>query len=297
MTITVKIGEHMELTDLRTLVSVMEAGSITAAAKELNRVPSGVTTRILQLEEELGVPLFLREKKRLYPTDKAHTLYGYARKILAMVDEAEDRVRGMAPGGKFRIGALESAAAVRLPEVLARLHAGYPQISLELVIGTSRSLYEDMLENRLDAAFVVDMPEDDRLERMDAFAEELVVIAPEGHAPIRCPEDIGRKTVLAFQGGCAYRNRLVNWFRAFGREPERIAELASYHAIVGAVIAGMGVGAVPESVLPLCRTEGILSVHPLKHTLCTATTELVWRKGMLSANMTALRQCLHKQEA
>ena len=40
----------MELADLRTLVSVMEAGSITAAAKELNRVPSGVTTRILQLE-------------------------------------------------------------------------------------------------------------------------------------------------------------------------------------------------------------------------------------------------------
>ena len=287
----------MELADLRTLVSVMEAGSITAAAKELNRVPSGVTTRILQLEEELGVQLFLREKKRLYPTDKAHTLYGYARKILAMVDEAEDRVRGMVPGGKFRIGALESAAAVRLPEVLARLHAGYPQIALELVIGTSRSLYEDMLENRLDAACVVDMPEDDRLERMDAFAEELVVIAPEGHSPICCPDDIGRKTVLAFQGGCAYRNRLVNWFRAFGREPERIAELASYHAIVGGVIAGMGVGAVPESVLHLCRTEGILSVHPLKHQLCTATTELVWRKGMLSANMTALRQCLHRQEA
>ena len=103
--------------------------------------------------------------------------------------------------------------------------------------------------------------------------------------------------MLAFQGGCAYRNRLVNWFRAFGREPERIAELASYHAIVGGVIAGMGVGAVPESVLHLCRTEGILSVHPLKHQLCTATTELVWRKGMLSANMTALRQCLHRQEA
>ena len=282
----------MELADLRTLVSVMEAGSITAAAKELNRVPSGVTTRILQLEEELGVQLFLREKKRLYPTDKAHTLYGYARKILAMVDEAEDRVRGMVPGGKFRIGALESAAAVRLPEVLARLHAGYPQIALELVIGTSRSLYEDMLENRLDAAFVVDMPEDDRLERMDAFAEELVVIAPEGHAPICCPDDIGRKTVLAFQGGCAYRNRLVNWFRAYGWEPQHIVELASYHAIVGGVIAGMGVGVVPASVLELCRTNGMLSVHAPEHPLYSALTELVWRKGMASANVAAVCRCL-----
>lgn len=287
----------MELTDLRTLVSVMETGSITAAAKELNRVPSGVTTRILQLEESLGVPLFLREKKRLHPTDKAQTLYDYALKILAMVDEAENRVRSMAPGGKFRIGALESAAAVRLPEVLARLHAGYPQISLELSIGTSRSLYEDILENRLDAAFVVDMPQDERLARMAAFSEELVVIAPEGHDAIHYPDDIGRKTVLAFQGGCAYRDRLVSWFRAFGREPERIAELASYHAIVGGVIAGMGVGVVPESVLHLCRSDGTLSVHPLEHPLCKATIELVWRKSLLSANMTALHQCLHRQEA
>lgn len=283
----------MEMTDLRTLVSVMETGSITAAAKALNRVPSGVTMRILQLEENLGVQLFLREKKRLYPTDKAQSLYQYALRILALAEEAENRVRGMVPGGKFRIGALESAAAARLPEVLARLHAGYPQIALELVVGTSRSLYKDVLENRLDAVFVVDMPEDDRLERMNAFAEELVVIAPEGHSPIRCPDDIGRKTLLAFQGGCAYQNRLVNWFRTHGREPERIAELASYHAIVGGVIAGMGVGAVPDSVLHLCRSDGILSVHRLGHPLCHATTELIWRKGMLSANMTALRQCLH----
>lgn len=55
----------------------------------------------------------------------------------------------------------------------------------------------------------------------------------------------------------------------------------------------MGVGAVPDSVLHLCRSDGILSVHRLGHPLCHATTELIWRKGMLSANMTALRQCLH----
>ena len=110
----------MEVSDLRTFMAVMETGSISHAAKALHRVPSGVTARIMLMEEELGIQLFLREKKRLYPTDKAHTLYGYARKILTMMDEAEDRVRGMVPGGKFRIGALESAAAVRLPEAAPR---------------------------------------------------------------------------------------------------------------------------------------------------------------------------------
>ena len=55
----------MEMTDLRTLVSVMETGSITAAAKALNRVPSGVTMRTLQLEENLGVSFFCAENKRI----------------------------------------------------------------------------------------------------------------------------------------------------------------------------------------------------------------------------------------
>ena len=282
----------MEVSDLRTFMAVMETGSISHAAKALHRVPSGVTARIMLMEEELGIQLFLREKKRLLPTARGQTLYTYARRITALMDEAEVCVRGMEPGGRLRIGALESAAAARLPEVLARLHAEYPGIELELVIGTSSSLYGDILENRLDAVFVVDAPTDERLERMEAFTERLVLIATREHPPIHTPDDIGRKAVLAFQGGCAYRNRLVNWFRAYGWEPQHIVELASYHAIVGGVIAGMGVGVVPASVLELCRTNGMLSVHALEHPLCNAVTELVWRKGMASANVAAICRCL-----
>ena len=282
----------MEMADLRTFMAVMETGSISKAARELNRVPSGVTTRILQMEAALGVQLFLREKKRLLPTDKGRTFYEYAQRITVLMHEAEESVRGTEPGGRFRIGSLESAAAARLPEVLARLHGEYPKIELELVIGTSQSLYEDILENRVDAVFVVDAPHDERLGSAPAFEEELVLIAPGGHGAIHTPDDIGRKAVLAFQGGCAYRNRLVNWFRAYGWDPEQIVELASYHAIVGGVIAGMGVGVVPASVLELCRTNGMLSVHRMEHPLCRAMTEFVWRKGVASANIQAMRRCL-----
>ena len=78
-------------------MAVMEEGSISHAAKTLHRVPSGVTARILQMEADLGVQLFLREKKRLLPTAKGQTLYDYARRVLALLDEAENSVRGMCP--------------------------------------------------------------------------------------------------------------------------------------------------------------------------------------------------------
>lgn len=53
----------MEISQLKTLIVLIETGSITGAAKKLNRVPSAITIRLQQLEEYLGVPLFIREKK------------------------------------------------------------------------------------------------------------------------------------------------------------------------------------------------------------------------------------------
>jgi len=282
----------MDVSGLKIFVSVVENGSITKAANELHRVPSGVTTRILQLEEALGVSLFLREKKRLFVTPKGKLLYEYARRILDMVSEAEKQMRGKEPAGTFRIGAMESTAAVRLPKPLAKLHARYPSLELALTTGTSRFLYELLIDNRLDAVFIADAGHDDRIERMPAFDEELVLITPAGHTPIKEPSDITRGTILVFKDGCSYRHRLISWFRTYGLEPARKVELASYHAIMGGVAAGMGIGVVPIAVLELLPDRHTLSVHQCAHPLGKAPTELIWRKGMYQANIFALQECL-----
>lgn len=286
----------MELFDLKTLITVIEQGGITKAAHELNRVPSGVTNRILQLEASLGVQLFLREKKRLLLTPKGQELYCYAKKIMDLVTEAEGRVKSSEPGGRFRIGSMESTLASRLPGPLARLHARYRDVHLELTTGTSRFLYELLLDNQLDVAFIADSPMDNHIEGIHVFDEKLVFIAHYGHEPIREPCDLTGTTLLAFNEGCAYRNRLINWFRAYELKPERIANMASYYAILGGASAGMGVGIVPASVLTLFPQKETLSVYPMNHHLGEAITELVWRKNMVSANIFALRQFLSNRE-
>ena len=282
----------MELADLKTLIAVIEAGGITHAAKELHRVPSSITARILQLEESLGVQLFLREKKRLLPTQKGRSLYEDARRIVELADKAEQDVKNTEPGGTFRIGSQETAAAVRLPAILARLHELYPRMQLKLTIGTSRGLCEKIIENSLDAAFVIDTPADGRLERAVAFEEELVLVTPAGHHPVREPVHIECNTALVFQDGCSYRNRLLSWFWSHGREPARVVEFASSHAILGGVIAGMGVGMIPASVLDNYQSRDGLAVHPLPPPFGKSLTELVWRKGMVSANLSSLRESL-----
>ena len=282
----------IEIVDLKTLIAVVEKGGVTRAAEYLHRVPSGITTRIIQLENVLGVKLFLREGRRLILTPEGQTLYGYALRVVALVEEAEKRVKSSRPGGKFRVGAMESTAAGRLSKPLSALYSKYPQLELELSTGTSRLLYEGLLADDYDVILVSDAPADARLERKEIFVEELLLIAPAGHPPIHEPADIKKKTVLAFRVGCSYRNRLNNWFKAYETEPEQVAELASYHAILGGVAAGMGIGVIPAQLLALFPDRNALTIHKLAAPFSHAVTELIWRRELLSANISAFQACL-----
>ncbi|WP_409306581.1 LysR family transcriptional regulator [Pectobacterium sp. B1J-3] len=279
----------MEIADFRTLIALVEHGGITAAAKILNRVPSAVTTRLQQLEHSLGVSLFVREKKRFILTPEGQTLYEHALQIIALVTTAESQVKGAEPGGKFRLGAMDSMAATRLPKPLAALYRRYSDLELELSTGISRFLYESLINNHLDAAFIADAPQDDRLERVAVFSEELVIVASAGHKAIREPNDIGKSSLLVFRDGCSYRDRFTHWFHMYDREPARIAEMTSYHAILGGISAGMGVGIVPRHILTLFPDLSLISVHPFNEPSGNVITELLWRKGRMSANIQALR--------
>ncbi|MEQ9947853.1 LysR family transcriptional regulator [Pectobacterium aroidearum] len=284
----------MEVVDLKTLIALVEQGGITQAARTLNRVPSAITTRLQQLESSLGVALFLREKKRFILTTEGRSLYDYAKRIVELVDEAEKHVRHSQPGGKFRLGALDSMAATRLPAPLARLHAQNPTLELELSTGISKWLYDALLDNRLDAAFLADAPHDDRLERLPIFEEQLFIIAPAGQKAIHTPDDIRNGTVLAFSDGCSYRDRLLRWYLAHQRKPQRIVEMTSYHAILSGVAAGMGVGIVPAVLLSLFPDRSLIGTHAINGTESRIVTELLWRKGLRSANLSALLTCLEK---
>ena len=127
----------MQLSQLEMFRAVAATGSISAAAEAVHRVPSNVTTRIKQLEAELGVALFIRENQRLRLSPAGRHFLDYNNRILDLVDEARLAVSGDRPAGLFALGSLESTAAVRIPPLLARYHHHYPQVELALSTGPS----------------------------------------------------------------------------------------------------------------------------------------------------------------
>jgi len=284
----------MDLSDLRIFSSVVQEGGVTRAAERLHRVQSNVTTRVRQLEEKLGTPLFIREGKRLHLTPAGHVLLGYADRLLALADEARTAVLDPRPRGTLRLGAMESTAAVRLPEPLSRFHRLYPEVAIELRTGNPEVLSKAILAGELDAALVAEPVADAPFEKMVAFVEEPVIVSAAGHPSVDEMED-SPQCILVFENGCPHRKRLENWYAARGAMPERIVELGSYHAMLGCVLAGMGIAMLPESVLTTFPRFKQLKIHRLPRGENRYRTMLIWRKGASSPNIQALQDILRER--
>ena len=284
----------MDLADLRIFNTVVRAGGITRAAEKLHRVQSNVTTRIRQLEQDLGVPLFIREGKRLHLTPAGHLLIDYADRLLALAEDARNAVQDPRPRGLFRLGAMESTAAIRLPKPLAEFHRLYPEVMLQLRTGNPQQLASAILAGELDAALVAEPIAEGQFEKAPAFIEELVIVAAAGHPPIGKRGSVPR-TIIAFERGCPHRKRLEEWYAARGKMPERTIELNSYHSMLGCVVARMGIALLPKSVLSTFSANTEISVHKLTSKESRVATVLIWRKGARSPKTEALRQILSER--
>jgi DNA-binding transcriptional LysR family regulator len=281
----------MDLSDLQIFSAVVREGGVTRAAERLHRVQSNVTTRIRQLEEDLAVPLFIREGKRLHLAPAGQVLLGYAERLLALADEARGAVQDAKPRGTFRLGAMESTAAVRLPGLLSEYHRRHPGVALELRTGNPQILGSAILAGELDAALVAEPVADAPFEKTFAFDEELVIVAAANHPPIGKKGGLPR-TIIVFEHGCPHRKRLEDWYASRREMPERTIELASYHAMLGCVVAGMGIALIPKSVLTTFPERKRLSIHLLARTENRARTVLICRNGAGSANVKALQEIL-----
>jgi DNA-binding transcriptional LysR family regulator len=283
----------LELSDLRIFVAVVAEGGILRAARKLHRVPSNITARIKRLEASTQAELFHRHKQRLHLSPSGELLLTYAGKLLRLSDEASSALAGSAPAGLLRIGALESTTASRLPKVLAEYHQTYPEVRIELSTGTNDALTAAVLDRRLDAAFVAEVPASTELSHLPLWKERLALISSTEHRAIRGPQDVAGDSVIAFPNGCAYRRRLYRWLGETSAATTRVLDLSSYHAIVTCVGSGTGIALMPESVLdtlPLAQVRR----HRLPRQHAQIVTPLIWRTREPSRALLALQELLKR---
>jgi len=284
---------HMELSDLKVFIEVVENGGITRAAAQLNRVPSNVTARIKKLEQELGKSLFIREKNRVRISSTGEQLLPYAKQLLALAQKTLDELIDNSPKGKLRLGSMEAVAATRLVEPLMNFHREYPEVELAIKTAPTGDLIKLVLDGELDMALVADPKKDSRLVITPVFKETLAMVSDLGHKLIKCPQDLkSDTTIMGFSTNCAYRTRLTDWLRQ-DRDVIKAIEINSYHTLLSCVAAGMGVGIVPLALLDNYPFANSLQVHPLPAKWQLSVTSFIWRDDSVKTSMEAFVKCVN----
>ncbi|TFW19516.1 LysR family transcriptional regulator [Duganella callida] len=273
----------MDTESLKIFCAVAAELSITQAATRLGRAPSNVTTRIQQLEADVGADLLVRTGKRIALSAAGERFLDYAQRLMALEEEARHVVTGGRDGGTLRIGSMESTAASRLPVVLAGYHLRYPDTRIDLATSPSRQLIEQVRTGKLDCAFAALPPSLDSADAMrdlglqirPAWTEELLLLLPASEADAADVGAIRTRTLAAFPQGCTYRNLAEAWLGTAASTDWRVHEMDSYHAMIACVAAGACVTILPRSVLQLTAAPAALRTLSLGR----ADTCLIWRTG------------------
>ncbi|MBB3110277.1 DNA-binding transcriptional LysR family regulator [Paenibacillus phyllosphaerae] len=273
----------MESGDLRVFQTVAREGTITRAAQRLGYVQSNVTSRIQQLEQELGTQLFVRHNRGMSLSASGSMLLGYADKVIGLLDEAARALSASdEPGGPLRIGSTQTAAAVRLPKLLTHYHKLHPQVLLSVTTGHTQKLIDGVLQFELDGAFISADCDHPELAVLSVFVEEMVIAA--AASPNEDQEQLLGKPIIVFTPGCSYRTILEQWIRDKGIMNPVLMEFGTLEAIIGGVSAGLGISLMPKSLLDHHTADGTIASFPLSAEPTYMRTNFITRKDSFQSS-------------
>jgi len=245
----------INLGQLRVFEAVTRSGSFTGAAARLGVTPPAVSLQIRQLERACGIPLFDRVRRRVRLTAVGRRLEEYARRIVALAEDAEralEETRGFA-GGELRLVASATSAAYYLPPLLTRFRQRYPGIRVRLDVGNSQRVRERIagLEDDLGVLGVETAHPDLEFELL-ARDPLVVIVSPthpwarRGRIPLA---DLQHQDLILREPGSATRQLVERRLVKLGAGVRPSMEIGSNEVIKRAVEMGNGVSLMSAAIV------------------------------------------------
>jgi len=243
----------LDLDLLRGFVTVAERGGFTAAGLALGLTQSAVSLKVKRLEELLGKPVFTRGGKQVALTREGETLLAYARRMLALNEEAVRRFVTPPVAGRLRLGVADHFVPRHLAPALARFRRTWPNVSIEAEVGRSHDLRAALAREDLD--LVLGKRRDGETEGRLIFTEAVVWAAGPDFELHR-----DRPLPLAMlPQGCMFRDRALTALARAGISFEVVYMSPSLMGIAAAAQAGFALSVMGRTGLP----EGLAEVHGL----------------------------------
>lgn len=243
----------MELRQLLYFVKVAKKEHVTQAAEELHVAQSAVSRQIHQLEEELGVKLFLQKGRNLQLTPVGQLFYKRIEGILKDLDRSVQEVHNFLDPefGEIRLGFPHSLGIHLIPEVVSEFRKKHPNVKFRLKQGIYPSLIRDVVAGECDLAFISPFPDQhDAVTGQIVLMEELSAILPPNHPLAECEsialDQLKDEMFVLFSKGYSLRPIVWDACLQAGFTPKISFEGEETDTIRGLVAAGMGVSILPN---------------------------------------------------
>ena len=235
----------LESHELKIFKHVAELQSISKAAEKLGYVQPNVSQRIKNLENELGVRLFMRNNRGVTLTEEGKKLLDYTNEILQLIDEAKTAVNPNKWRELLKIGASQTISAVKIPHLLSSFLKEYNNIDVKVRTNNNLTLEEMLFYGEVDGIFVNSSKNITNCDIIYSYFEKIVLITPKLN-----PFDINSSYTLIVNSdvNCIYRKQLLELSKESNFHSSNIIEFDSLESIIQAVHDGLGISIIPADI-------------------------------------------------
>ncbi|ANH67766.1 LysR substrate-binding domain-containing protein [Mitsuaria sp. 7] len=225
----------LDLVALRTLLAAVDLKGFGRAAERVNRSPGAVSLQIKALEERLDLKLFRKVGRQQVLTDEGEVLVGYARRLLALNDEAMVALHQLNPCCEILFGMPQDVADSLLPTTLERFRVAHPSTKVRVNVDLNDRVLDELESGQLDLGLVF-RPADDRDPCAIATLPMRWYAAPGFR-----PDPAAPLPLLVSDAPCLFRQTAMEALDAAGRAWRPAMSTTSLSALWAAARAGLGV--------------------------------------------------------
>ena len=242
---------RLDVESLRAFHLIAEQGGVTKAAENLCLSQSAVSHKIKRLEQRVGRLLFSRRDGQLHLTADGEGLYSYAKRILALHDEAVASLKFSDVIGEIRIGATENIALSGLTEFLNQFGHAHPSAQLRIKVEQSLVLQEWLRQERIDVALL--QIEESDVEEGDLllWQDDLVWVS----APDHEWSSVTSLPLITFGPNCFYHPLIAQALGSKKRDFHNLLECPTHSGVLSAVASGLGVAVINRRAMPKACVE------------------------------------------
>jgi DNA-binding transcriptional LysR family regulator len=244
----------MEFRHLRYFVAVAEELHFGRAAARLHLSQPPLSQQIRTLEEELGLKLFSRDRRRVELTHAGTVFLIEAKKILSQMENASDAARRAERGqiGPFIVACGPLAVETVMPMILKTFRAEYPEIDLSITESNGHKIVDILQAKHADVGLLMPNFTSERLQRQTCLTLPLVAAVPKDHAiakrrRIRLKQLAGEPFVgFSHQQALGFYEHIVAVCERSGFTPHIVQEAVHHTTLLALVAAGYGIALIPR---------------------------------------------------